>query len=636
MSGPSFNITDRQPHSHTTSTVDVYSINDLPDAITAADGVSRVPLVVNTKYLIHVSFVWPRILFPQPLGIAGFEVVEIVGARLDVNLLIAGDSTPHFWGRGMSAVSIAGVSVIDVGNSGAGRSTVLFDFVGQGSNPNISFDFIALFNFLDLGRIVNMPQFHPALAEFGNEKGLVIRTKDVFSTIHSINQYQQQSFGFARKTPGLMIQGDFNSFSMNGGNIANIANDSAIYIDSGQIGSIDIDNISYAGSTSGEFFRPDISESLTAMAAATNIPYASVTDLTLIATPFLVVNAVNIGLTGSIFDSVAAHGFSVGDSVVHTGYANGAYNGTFTITRIINANEYNVAAITFISDDSGTSTVNQFGFNVAASHNYVTGDVFRTDNGPAYDGLHTVKSVNITETQIVVAETFIGVDAGDIVNTTITAVAHGLSYGETVAISGTTSYNGTFEVRYNPTDDTFQVPVAFVANDATGTVVSTGKDGTVIGITSLGNGAQKDSMSIGSAFINDNSTATVISTINTFTDFNLNASAAAGSNIERWTLTNTTTGEIRYDGDKPFVGKVVASISAASAGGAQEFQFRLVKNGSPLTDAIEAAAQLGADTGALTLIAPVSAIKNDLFRLQVENVDGTSNLTVRFLSMEIS
>ncbi len=51
--------------------------------------------------------------------------------------------------------------------------------------------------------------------------------------------------------------------------------------------------------------------------------------------------------------------------------------------------------------------------------------------------------------------------------TTITSVAHGLRDRDTVTITGTTSYNGTFVVS-NVQTDTFDIPVTFVADDATG------------------------------------------------------------------------------------------------------------------------------------------------------------------------
>lgn len=52
--------------------------------------------------------------------------------------------------------------------------------------------------------------------------------------------------------------------------------------------------------------------------------------------------------------------------------------------------------------------------------------------------------------------------------TTVTSAAHTINNGDTVTISGTSSYNGTFAVS-SVTANTFDIPVTFVADDATGT-----------------------------------------------------------------------------------------------------------------------------------------------------------------------
>ncbi|KKL13416.1 hypothetical protein LCGC14_2525970, partial [marine sediment metagenome] len=51
--------------------------------------------------------------------------------------------------------------------------------------------------------------------------------------------------------------------------------------------------------------------------------------------------------------------------------------------------------------------------------------------------------------------------------TTVTSVAHTFEDDDIITITGTTSYNGTFKVQ-NETDDTYEIAVVFVADDATG------------------------------------------------------------------------------------------------------------------------------------------------------------------------
>ena len=141
---------------------------------------------------------------------------------------------------------------------------------------------------------------------------------------------------------------------------------------------------------------------------------------------------------------------------------------------------------------------------------------------------------------------------------------------------------------------------------------------------------------IGSVIVNNNSTATVISTIDTFTDLNLNALAFEGDANTQFTLTSTTTGESRYDGLETRRFSINGGLSAfSSGGGAQEFHFRVVVNGSVTPDAAEIAVSLSGDVGAVPLPFSFILAPTDLVRLQVENTDGTTNVTVSQLSMEI-
>ena len=154
-------------------------------------------------------------------------------------------------------------------------------------------------------------------------------------------------------------------------------------------------------------------------------------------------------------------------------------------------------------------------------------------------------------------------------------------------------------------------------------------------VAAINNKGVKDSRSIGSYVATGNATATTISTSNTWTDINLNASAVAGSNIEGWTLTNTTTGELRIDSVAGFAGEGIASISCNSVGGSQEFQFRFVVNGSPLSDGVVSGVELGSDTNNVALLAPITGNDTDLIKVQVQNIDGTSNITIQDISVSI-
>ena len=61
-----------------------------------------------------------------------------------------------------------------------------------------------------------------------------------------------------------------------------------------------------------------------------------------------------------------------------------------------------------------------------------------------------------------------------------------------------------------------------------------------------------------------------------------------------------------------------------------------MKNGSVLTDGVTAEIELKSAESIVTLIVPVTAVTDDTIRLQVSNKDGTSNVTIMQLSLEIA
>lgn len=156
-------------------------------------------------------------------------------------------------------------------------------------------------------------------------------------------------------------------------------------------------------------------------------------------------------------------------------------------------------------------------------------------------------------------------------------------------------------------------------------------------VTVSSSGAQKDSQNIGSVVSIGNTTATDMSGgPSAWVNLNLDTNAVAGSNIELWTLDSTTTGQVSYDGIRPFNGKITASISGTSSAGAQTFEFRVVVNGSPTADVVMVARDFTATKGAVMLLAPIVAANGDTVRIQVQNIDGTSNIVISELSVDIS
>jgi hypothetical protein len=299
-----------------------------------------------------------------------------------------------------------------------------------------------------------------------------------------------------------------------------------------------------------------------------------------------------------------------------------------TLTTMANADKTIISFEDSIQNSGVDTTCN------CVNHQYLLGQSVLIADETAYNGTHIITWVEADSFDINVVHSTSGAGTSKETEFT-TSVAHGFLKNETTIESGTTSYNFESEILSLTSTTKYTKAIAFVANDATGSVDSIGLDHTSIYVTSVDNGDASESRSIGSVTVNDNTASTTISTINTYVDLNLNALAVAGSNIEEWEMTNTTTGELKYIGLKPFDGEAEFAISAQSSGSAQEFLFQLVKNGSAMTDGVESATELRSDTNALPLIVPVQAVTDDLFKVQVKNIDGTSNVMIRFMSGEI-
>ncbi len=137
---------------------------------------------------------------------------------------------------------------------------------------------------------------------------------------------------------------------------------------------------------------------------------------------------------------------------------------------------------------------------------------------------------------------------------------------------------------------------------------------------------------VGSFNVVDNATATVITGINTWVDLNLNASAVTSVNNSLWTLTNATTGEIRYDGTPTITPAIMASISGTGLAGQDNYEFRALLNGSPTTDGTRAACTTNTEIENVVLIDSETVSTNDLVRFQVQSTSNSDNFTVLQLS----
>ena len=76
-------------------------------------------------------------------------------------------------------------------------------------------------------------------------------------------------------------------------------------------------------------------------------------------------------------------------------------------------------------------------------------------------------------------------------------------------------------------------------------------------------------------------------------------------------------------------------ISGVSSGAAQVFQFRVVKNDSPMSDGVLAERSFNGTVGAVNLQVPVTAVTGDRIRPQVAKVAGAADIDITQLSLEV-
>jgi len=318
---------------------------------------------------------------------------------------------------------------------------------------------------------------------------------------------------------------------------------------------------------------------------------------------------------------------------------NSAVNGTFfkqpiskTITAMANAD---VSITSFV--DSPTSPGVNVQANIASYSNVKVGQTILIDSGP-YVGNQVVLTVSSNQLSFEFVSVFSTGSSALMQRTRFTTSAnHQLCNWETNTISGTTSYNGTKEVLEveGSSNTTFLLAIEFISDEGTGTMISTPRTGFDSGVNISACGDEPDSQRIGTVIVVGNTATTVISTIDTWTDLNLNSSAVLGSDTEKFDSLNTSTGEVTYNDTRPIKPSGVASISAVSSGGSQQFKFRFVVNGLVTSDGVEASSEIGGDAVAIPLQSPLSLVDGDDVRIQVKNVDGTSNITIQNLSSTI-
>jgi len=145
----------------------------------------------------------------------------------------------------------------------------------------------------------------------------------------------------------------------------------------------------------------------------------------------------------------------------------------------------------------------------------------------------------------------------------------------------------------------------------------------------------ENSKYIGNVIVNGNNTQTVITTQNTWTDVNFDNNAGEGSNIERFTLDDSTKAEVSYLGLEEYKGSITGTFSVLSPG-AQNYELRYVLDtGSgfnPMSDGVIIPFATDSATGTFPLSIPLVCDTGDKIKPQVRNIDGNDNITITHFS----
>lgn len=254
-----------------------------------------------------------------------------------------------------------------------------------------------------------------------------------------------------------------------------------------------------------------------------------------------------------------------------------------------------------------------------------------------YDGPHQIVRVSADQKSFDINFVFAGTDSGAVKFTRVTSVGNGLVEGQTHTISGTTNYNDTRVVHRRLDADTFDIAAPFLGDDATGTVSATSKNQKSIGVKTTACGQQPDSKSVG-GFHSVNNAVTTALPADTWTDIDF-GTAVESSNIERWRLINTVTGELEHLGLAPFSGSITARMSCSKGAPPRLMQFRAIVNGLPTADGIISEASMGLmglnEVVSVSLLAPVEGATNTTVRIQALSVGAASTLLVSQASARI-
>lgn len=358
-------------------------------------------------------------------------------------------------------------------------------------------------------------------------------------------------------------------------------------------------------------------------------------------------------ISGSTFDQGANSSLFNIDPLISSDnellISNNQFQGEADVYEVLNKGVINTildsstaASVTSVVNSGGLAQFIGTGFDLGFTQEIIMSGFTE----PLYNGTFLVGSSNATMFVITdfdfnpilfQGSTDTGSYTADSVIVTVD-VTTGINSGAVVNILGTVSYDGGARIFKEINDTSFDIARTFTTGQSP--TLATWNDGSLQEddprVLSVGNAGIKNTIPIGAMTAQDITDETVIGSQGLFFNLNLNASGDAigvlGNN--RWVLSNEITGEQRYDGIEDISPVLTASITASSSGGTQEFAFQVLINGMAVPNVV-ASQDLSSSAGNVTLIAPIEVSNGDFVRIAVANLDGTSNLTIRRITVLI-
>lgn len=143
-----------------------------------------------------------------------------------------------------------------------------------------------------------------------------------------------------------------------------------------------------------------------------------------------------------------------------------------------------------------------------------------------------------------------------------------------------------------------------------------------------------DSRTRGIASVSGNADATTIALADTYQAMDVSV-LIAGSGMERFTLTDSTTGELTYNGMRPLSASVFCSMIMTKSGGAKSYEFILAKNGSTEGQSYGPLEVTTADRTAFPVF-QVDVEENDTVEVYVREIGDTDSFTVSYFFILIA